>query len=77
MKAAGPDGIINRALHVATAQIAPHLTKIFNWSLRLGYFRGDDEVGYYDDDDYDDGRTSCADGAIGSEAFDSCWDRNS
>jgi YD repeat-containing protein len=37
MKAAGPDGIINRALHVAAAQIAPHLTKIFNWCLRLGY----------------------------------------
>ena len=37
MKAAGPDGIINRVLHVAATQIAPHLTKIFNWSLRLGY----------------------------------------
>jgi hypothetical protein len=37
MKAAGPDGIINRVLHVVAAQIAPHLTKIFNGSLRLGY----------------------------------------
>ena len=37
MKAAGPDGIINRVLHVAAVQIAPHLTRIFNWSLRLGY----------------------------------------
>jgi hypothetical protein len=40
---------------------------------------GDDEVGYYDYDDYDydDGKTNCADGAICPEAFDSCWDRNS
>jgi hypothetical protein len=30
MKAAGPDGIINRILHVAATQIAPHLTRIFN-----------------------------------------------
>lgn len=40
----------------------------------------DDEIGYFDeddDDDFDDGWTNCADGAVGSEAFDSCWDRNS
>jgi hypothetical protein len=37
MKAAGPDGIINRVLHAAAAQIAPYLTRIFNWSLRLEY----------------------------------------
>lgn len=37
MKAAGPDGIINRVLHIAATQIAPHLTRIFNWSLRLEY----------------------------------------
>ena len=48
-------------------------------TLRGIFFGDDDEVGYYDDDDYDDddyddGRTNCADGAIGSEAFDSCWD---
>ena len=30
IKAAGPDGIINRALHAAATQIAPYLTKIFN-----------------------------------------------
>jgi hypothetical protein len=35
MKAAGPDGIINRVLHIAATQIAPHLTKIFNQSLSL------------------------------------------
>lgn len=43
-------------------------------TLRGIFLGDDDEVGYYDDDDYDDGRTNCADGAIGSEAFDSCWD---
>lgn len=43
-------------------------------TLRGIFFGDDDEVGYYNDDDYDDGRTNCADGAIGSEAFDSCWD---
>lgn len=40
MKAAGPDGIINRVPYVAActaAKITPHLTRIFNWSLRLGY----------------------------------------
>jgi len=37
LKAAGPDGIINRVLHIAASQVAPHLKRIFNWSLRLGY----------------------------------------
>ncbi|XMA13648.1 hypothetical protein WAI453_006439 [Rhynchosporium graminicola] len=36
-KAPGPDGIINRVLHIIAAQLAPHLTRIYNWSLRLGY----------------------------------------
>jgi hypothetical protein len=37
------------------------------------------DVGYYDYDynDWDDDSGRCAaDGAIGSEAFDSCWDKN-
>lgn len=37
MKAPGPDSIINRALHIIAAQLALHLTRIYNWSLRLGY----------------------------------------
>lgn len=37
MKASGPDGIINLILHLAAVQIAPHLTRIFNWSLRFEY----------------------------------------
>lgn len=37
MKVPGPDGIINRALHIIAAQLAPHLTRIYNWNLRLGY----------------------------------------
>jgi hypothetical protein len=37
MKAPGPDGVINKILHITATQIAPHLTRIFNWSLRLGY----------------------------------------
>jgi hypothetical protein len=37
MKAPGPDGIINRILHLSTPQITPHLTRIFNQSLQLGY----------------------------------------
>jgi exonuclease 3'-5' domain-containing protein 1 len=39
----------------------------------------EDDVGYYDYDynDWDDDSGRCAaDGAIGSEAFDSCWDKN-
>jgi ribonuclease HI len=36
-KAPGPDGIINRVLHITAAQLAPHLTRIYNWSLRLEY----------------------------------------
>jgi ribonuclease HI/exonuclease III len=36
-KAPGPDGIINKVLHIIAAQLAPHLTRIYNWSLRLGY----------------------------------------
>jgi exonuclease 3'-5' domain-containing protein 1 len=45
--------------------------------LARDIFGDDDEVGYYDYDDYDDGKTNCADGAFCPEAFDSCWDRNS
>lgn len=37
MKAPGPDGIINKVLHIAAHQITPHLIRIFNQSLRLGY----------------------------------------
>lgn len=36
-KAAGPDGIINQVLHITASQMAPHLTRIFNTSLKLGY----------------------------------------
>ena len=38
---------------------------------------GDLDVGYYDDnnDEYDDGGLNAADGAMDSEAFDSCWDK--
>jgi hypothetical protein len=37
LKAPGPDGITNRALQAGVAQLAPHLTRIFNQSLRLEY----------------------------------------
>lgn len=37
IKGPGPDGIINKVLHIIPAQLAPHLTRIYNWSLRLGY----------------------------------------
>jgi exonuclease 3'-5' domain-containing protein 1 len=45
--------------------------------LARDIFGNDDEVGCYDYDDYDDGKTNCADGAFDPEAFDSCWDRGS
>jgi hypothetical protein len=44
--------------------------------LRGNIFGDDDEVGYYDYDDYDDDKVNSGD-AVGAEAFDSCWDRNS
>jgi hypothetical protein len=37
LKAPGPDGIANKALQAGTAQLATHLTRIFNQSLHLGY----------------------------------------
>jgi hypothetical protein len=37
LKAPGPDGIANKALQTGTAQLATHLTRIFNQSLHLGY----------------------------------------
>jgi YD repeat-containing protein len=37
MKAPGPDGIVNKVLHIIAAQLAPHLTRIYNSSLQLGY----------------------------------------
>ncbi|EGU72833.1 hypothetical protein FOXB_16658, partial [Fusarium oxysporum f. sp. conglutinans Fo5176] len=37
-KAPGPDGIANKALHIASPWIKHHLTKIFNQSLALGYY---------------------------------------
>jgi retron-type reverse transcriptase len=37
LKAPGPDGIINKALQLASRLIMPHLVRIFNQSLRLGY----------------------------------------
>lgn len=37
LKAPGPDGITNLALQVARPWITPHLARIFNQSLRLGY----------------------------------------
>jgi hypothetical protein len=40
----------------------------------LGY---DDDVGYYDYDENDDGVMNAADGAFCPEALDSCWDKNS
>ena len=36
----------------------------------------DNEVGYYDDDPWDDSGCNAADGAFDEEAFDSCWDKN-
>ena len=42
-----------------------------------GFFDFDNEVGYYDDDHYDDDVTNCADGAQDPEAFDNGWDRGS
>ena len=43
--------------------------------LARDIFGDDDEVGYYDYDDYDD-KPNSGD-AVCPEAFDSCWDRNS
>jgi hypothetical protein len=37
LKTPGPDGIANKALQAGTAQLATHLTRIFNQSLHLGY----------------------------------------
>lgn len=37
LKAPGPDGIVNRALQIASPWIRQHLTRIFNQSLSLGY----------------------------------------
>ncbi len=37
MKAPGPDGIINKILQLISPQITPHLTRVFNQSLQLGY----------------------------------------
>lgn len=37
IKAPGPDGIINKVLHTIAHQITPHLTRVFNQSLRIGY----------------------------------------
>lgn len=44
--------------------------------LARDIFGDDDEVGYYDYNDYDDDKVNSGD-AVGAEAFDSCWDRNS
>lgn len=37
MKAAGPDGISNKALQAATQLLSSHLTNLFNQSLNLGH----------------------------------------
>lgn len=37
LKALGPDSIANKALQAGVAQLARHLTRIFNQSLHLGY----------------------------------------
>jgi hypothetical protein len=37
LKAPSPDGIANKALQAGGAQLAPHLTRVFNQSLHLGY----------------------------------------
>ncbi|OHW95426.1 reverse transcriptase [Colletotrichum incanum] len=37
LKAPGPDGITNKALQIARQWITPHLTRIFNQSLRIGH----------------------------------------
>ncbi|OAQ61321.1 reverse transcriptase [Purpureocillium lilacinum] len=37
LKAPGPDGIVNRALQIASPWIRQHLTRIFNQSLSFGY----------------------------------------
>jgi hypothetical protein len=44
--------------------------------LARDIFGDDNEVGYYDNDDYDDNKPNSGD-AICPKAFDSCWDRNS
>ncbi|KDN71155.1 putative zinc knuckle, partial [Colletotrichum sublineola] len=37
LKAPGPDGITNMALQIARQWVTPHLARIFNQSLRIGY----------------------------------------
>lgn len=37
LKAPGPDGIANRALQAGDGLLTPHLTRVFNRSLRLSY----------------------------------------
>ncbi|OHW97034.1 reverse transcriptase [Colletotrichum incanum] len=37
LKAPGPDGVTNKALQIARPWITPHLTRIFNQSLRIGH----------------------------------------
>jgi hypothetical protein len=37
IKAPGPDGIVNKVFQAIAYKIAPHLTRIFNQSLRLEY----------------------------------------
>ena len=44
--------------------------------LARDIFGNDDEVGYYDYDNYDDNKVNSLN-AVGAEAFDSCWDKNS
>jgi DNA topoisomerase IB len=38
LKAPGPDSIINKSLQLANPWITPHLVRIFNQSLTLGYY---------------------------------------
>jgi hypothetical protein len=37
MKAPGPGSIINEVLYLVSPQVVPHLTRIFNQSIQLGY----------------------------------------
>jgi hypothetical protein len=44
--------------------------------LEWDIFGKDDEVGYYDYEEYDDWSTNAADGAFCPEALGSCWDKS-
>lgn len=45
-------------------------------NLERDMFEYDEDVGYYDYDEYDNWSTNAADGAFCPEALDSCWDKS-